>query len=277
MNAQLPTRLMSIGEYASATQLSPKALRLYDEHQLLQPARIDPANGYRYYRSDQVAVGRLIRTLRDMNLPLTDVARVVTGSSMQAELLLSQFAKEVDLRYAREKRAFQTALLLLREGVRTDSPPIEERARPALTVAVRAFRADRRHFFERARTEFDAASSTLAQADLKIVGTPYCRLIDPLSDEDAQIEILVPVETPIHIGGGVTLRHLPAVACAVIALDAPSTRRTDFTAAVDALFDWFDRGGHRAIDTPWVSIASAVADSCNEIHWAYEAGTRPSR
>lgn len=268
---------MSIGEFASATQLSPKALRLYDEHQLLEPARIDPANGYRYYRSDQVAAGRLIRTLRDMDLPLTDVARVVAGSAMQAELLLGQFAKEVDLRYAREKRAFQAALLLLREGVRTDSPPIEERARPALTVAVRAFKTDRRHFVEQSRSEFGAATTTLAQADLKIVGAPYCRLIDPLSDEEAQIEILVPVETPTHIPGGVTLRHLPAAAYAVIALDAPSTRRTDFTAAVDALFDWFDRGGHRAIDTPWVSIAADVADSRTEIHWTYEAGTRPSR
>lgn len=282
MNAQRPKRLMPIGEFASATQLSPKALRLYDEQRLLQPARIDPANGYRYYSSDQVAAGRLVRTLREMNLPLADVARVMASSADQAEILLSQFAKDVDLRYAREKRSFQAALLLLREAVRADSPPIEARARPASTVAVRAFMSDRRHFFERSRIEIDAATTHLARAGLEILGAPYCRLIDPLSDEDAQIEILVPVATPAPIPGEVTLRQLPAAAYAAIALDALGARRADFTAAVDALFDWFDRGGHRAIDAPWVSMASAVVDarieiSGVEIHWAYESNPRPQR
>jgi DNA-binding transcriptional MerR regulator len=282
VNAQRPKRLMSIGEFASATQLSPKALRLYDEQRLLQPARIDPANGYRYYRSDQVAAGRLVRTLREMNLPLTDVARVMASSTAQAEILLGQFAKEVDLRYAREKRSFQAALLLLREAVRAESLPIEARARPAFTVAVHAFMSDRRHFFERSRIELDAATTTLAQADLEILGAPYYRLIEPLSDEDAQIEILVPVATPAPIPGEVTLRQLPAAAYVAAALDALSIRRADFTAAVDALFDWFDRGGHCAIDAPWVSIASAVAAarieiSRVEIHWAYESNPRPQR
>lgn len=277
MSAHSSTRLLSIGEFAAATQLSPKALRLYDEHRLLQPARTDPANGYRYYGRDQVATGRLIRILRDMDLPLADVARIVTSSAAQAEILLSQFAKEIDQRYAREKRAFQSALLLLRDAVRTDGPPIEERLRPALTVAVRAFMADRHRFFERFRTEHDKAAAKLAEADLKIIGAPYCRLIDPLSEEEAQIEILLPVEPPAQIPGEVTLRHLPASECAVVALDALSARRADFTAAVDALFDWFDRGGHRTIDAPCVSIPADTQGSHIEIHWAYEPGARPSR
>ena len=76
------SRLLSIGEFAAATQLSLKALRLYDEQQLLRPARIDSASGYRYYRSDQVSIGRLIRTLRDMGLPLADIARVAVAEGV---------------------------------------------------------------------------------------------------------------------------------------------------------------------------------------------------
>ena len=71
------SRLLSIGEFAAATQLSQKALRIYDEQRLLPPARIDTTTGYRYYSSDQVPLGRLIRTLREMNLALTDIAKVV--------------------------------------------------------------------------------------------------------------------------------------------------------------------------------------------------------
>ena len=40
--------LMPIGEFASALQLSQKALRLYAENALLPPVWVDPDSGYRY-------------------------------------------------------------------------------------------------------------------------------------------------------------------------------------------------------------------------------------
>jgi protein phosphatase len=52
--------LMTIGEFAGRTRLSPKALRLYDRLGLLPPVRTDPASGYRFYGEDQVDRARLI-------------------------------------------------------------------------------------------------------------------------------------------------------------------------------------------------------------------------
>ena len=46
--------LLTIGEFAEATRLSPKALRLYAEHGLLSPTRVDNDSGYRYYRTEQL-------------------------------------------------------------------------------------------------------------------------------------------------------------------------------------------------------------------------------
>jgi hypothetical protein len=40
---------MSIGEFAKRSQLSPKALRLYDKLGLLRPARVDADSAYRFY------------------------------------------------------------------------------------------------------------------------------------------------------------------------------------------------------------------------------------
>ncbi|MCW2907565.1 MAG: hypothetical protein JWL68_2354, partial [Actinomycetia bacterium] len=37
--------MLTIGEFARASRLSPKALRLYDELRLLTPARVDPDSG----------------------------------------------------------------------------------------------------------------------------------------------------------------------------------------------------------------------------------------
>ena len=39
--------MLTIGAFAKACRLPPKALRLYDELELLRPARVDPDTGYR--------------------------------------------------------------------------------------------------------------------------------------------------------------------------------------------------------------------------------------
>ena len=276
-NATKPARLLSIGEFAAATQLSPKALRLYDEQGLLQPARIDPASGYRYYDSDQVLTGRLIRTLRDMDLALADVARVVEADRARAELLLSRFAVGLDHRYAREKRAFQSALLLLRDAARADTVTVEQRTRRAMTVLVSPFATDRSGFYERLHRQADATRQLARKAGLQLLQESYCRLAEPLSEDESQVELLLQVETPTNLPDAVTLRHLPAAECAVIALAAVNVQGADFSAPVDALFDWFDRRGCRAIDAPCLSRVTRGAELHSEICWAYEPVSNPPR
>src|SRR5690625_7700778 len=51
---------MSIGEFAHASGLTPKALRLYDDIGLLRPAAIDEVNGYRYYDLAQLDTALLV-------------------------------------------------------------------------------------------------------------------------------------------------------------------------------------------------------------------------
>ena len=154
--------LLSIGEFSAVTQLSPKALRLYDEQRILEPARTDPGSGYRYYRTEQVPLGRLIRTLRDMQLPLSEVARVVQADRREAEQVLNQFAAEVDRRYARDKRVMQTALLLLRNADRSERLTIEQRTRPEMIVGVWSFVTDRAHFYGRLQATRHAAERSIA-------------------------------------------------------------------------------------------------------------------
>ncbi len=69
--------LLSIGDFSRMTFLTVKALRHYDDVGLLEPARKDPSSGYRYYRPEQVAQARLIRRLRDLDLPVDDVRTVL--------------------------------------------------------------------------------------------------------------------------------------------------------------------------------------------------------
>ena len=263
------SRLLSIGEFAAATQLSQKALRIYDEQHLLPPARIDTATGYRYYSSDQVPLGRLVRTLREMNLSLPDIANVVASKDGGAEALLARLAQEIDDRYAREKRAYHAALVQLRKPSRAEVPEITVRSRPDTTVVVRPFAANRYDFVEKFRAEAGVANDMLEHAGL-VASEAACALIDPLSDDEGRLEVIIPVPTPARIPQGITLRQLPAATCASIATSVRHAHASELAGALDALFDWFDRHGHRAIESPLVSIRTDTAGLHTQIAWAFE-------
>jgi len=71
--------LLPIGDFSRMTYLSVKALRHYHEVGLLDPERIDPATGYRFYDPSHVPTGQVIRRLRDLGMPLQDI-RAVLGA-----------------------------------------------------------------------------------------------------------------------------------------------------------------------------------------------------
>jgi DNA-binding transcriptional MerR regulator len=70
-------RQLSIGKFASLTGISANTLRRYDRLGLLSPAATDPLTSYRIYDIEQLDIGILIRLLRDIDVPLDDVRRLV--------------------------------------------------------------------------------------------------------------------------------------------------------------------------------------------------------
>lgn len=68
--------LLTIGAFARAARLSPKALRLYDELGLLRPAAVDGDSGYRFYDPSQLERARLIAWLRRLGMPLARIRQV---------------------------------------------------------------------------------------------------------------------------------------------------------------------------------------------------------
>jgi protein phosphatase len=65
--------LLTIGAFARATRLTPKALRLYDAEGLLRPAVTDPVTGYRRYAPEQLERARLVAWLRRIGMPLAEI------------------------------------------------------------------------------------------------------------------------------------------------------------------------------------------------------------
>ncbi|MCO1655030.1 MerR family transcriptional regulator [Pseudonocardia humida] len=88
--------LLTIGAFARACGLSPKALRLYAELGLLTPAVVDERTGYRHYRRDQLEHALLVAWLRRIGMPLARI-RLVTGQSRaDAAREVAAFWREVE-------------------------------------------------------------------------------------------------------------------------------------------------------------------------------------
>jgi PPM family protein phosphatase len=86
---------MSIGEFARATGLSAKALRLYDEMRLVVPVEVDPASGYRRYGPEQLDGARLVAQLRLAGMPLARIRVVAELEPAAAAAELTSYAREL--------------------------------------------------------------------------------------------------------------------------------------------------------------------------------------
>jgi DNA-binding transcriptional MerR regulator len=109
--------LLSIGEFAAATQLSHKALRLYAERGLLVPAWVDPDSGYRYYRPEQLRSATLIALLRRADVPLAEIKAFVRAPSSG---WLAEYEAQATAEFAAQRRVLRYVRKLIEEGTMYD-------------------------------------------------------------------------------------------------------------------------------------------------------------
>jgi DNA-binding transcriptional MerR regulator len=132
------TVLVPIGDFSKMTHLSVKALRFYHDQGLLEPARIDPSSGYRFYDPGQVPVAQVIRRFRDLGMPLDQVRAVLRAPDVETrtkEIIAHLTAMEAKLAEMQMSVASLRALL---EGP-PERPAVEFRSIPATpALAVRA-------------------------------------------------------------------------------------------------------------------------------------------
>jgi protein phosphatase len=115
--------LLTIGAFARASGLSPKALRLYDELGLLRPASVDPVSGYRLYAADQLEQARLVAWLRRLGMPLARIKVVceLDGPEAADEIADYWHQVEADQRSRRKLASFLIEYLSRKEEVMSSS------------------------------------------------------------------------------------------------------------------------------------------------------------
>ncbi|MFG1869489.1 MerR family transcriptional regulator [Micromonospora arborensis] len=121
--------LLTIGAFAQAARLTPKALRLYDQVGLLVPAAVDPESGYRLYDPDQLPLARLVAQLRRIGMPLATIRTVCGLEPAAAAAAITAYWQQVTADTAARARLATVLVDHLSEGGTTMS-----QAKPTLAV-----------------------------------------------------------------------------------------------------------------------------------------------
>ncbi|MBO4494759.1 MAG: MerR family transcriptional regulator [Clostridiales bacterium] len=85
-NENKDTALLLIGELADLAGISPKALRLYEQKDIIKPVKVDPETGYRYYSPDQLTIVEALVELQDMGFSLNEIQTILSGKATAEEM-----------------------------------------------------------------------------------------------------------------------------------------------------------------------------------------------
>jgi DNA-binding transcriptional MerR regulator len=215
--------LMSIGEFASASRLSQKALRLYGESGLLAPAWVDPDSGYRYYSVEQLGSATRIALLRRAGMPLAEIRAFLRDPSVAR---LDEYERRVADDFSERRRVLRHLKRVLKE----------EDVYDVLTKQV----GERSYVSRSQRVLVSELDAYIAEA-FEALGPPdeappFVLYHGPVNhDEDGPVEVCVP-----KAGGD---KRLPAGEVAFTELEGAQCDFPEILGAYEAVYRWAKEHG----------------------------------
>jgi DNA-binding transcriptional MerR regulator len=264
--------LLAIGRFSRLCRLSVKALRLYDELGLLEPAQVDSETGYRYYRMEQASTAERIRLMRSLDMPLEQIRSFLQETDPEA-------VRAILVRQREQMRQQMAELTVALEGLdRMIGAPVSL----AKTIGIKDVAAQT-VLGKSVETDSEGESKAIGAAFFDLyrhlfeigmspnVDPPFCIVDDLQSEEDrVRFEVCVPISSPAPAGRGMSVREIPAIRAAYTMHAGPYD---GLAAAERALADWMQQKGLEPIGPEravYVVSVALVKDPCElrtEIQW----------
>jgi DNA-binding transcriptional MerR regulator len=237
--------LMVTGEFAALSRLSHKALRLYADKGLLEPAHVDPHTRVRHYLPDQLRQARLITLLRAAGMPLGLIGTVLSADGERAAELVGDYWRTHDS----EHRAHRPLVAQVQDALRgrtAETYLIEERESGEQQVVF-----VQGHVTADGLPEFLGAATEELLGHLRAGGgspsgpvfAVYHGLVD--QDGDGPVQVCVPTDRPVEPAGRVGLRVEPAHRQAYTELRSGQGAYAAVAGALDAIAAWLHGRGLR--------------------------------
>lgn len=237
--------LVPIGRFAQVTRLSIKALRLYDEMDLLRPALVDPDSGYRYYSLAQAGEAEAVRLLRSLQMPLPEIREALRRRHPdEVRAVLDRHRARMEQRLADERRilAFLERLIGQEEGIVPYEVKVKElAAQPVLSIRTRAPMEQAGPLIGQAIGEMMAY---LGEMLMHPAGPIVFILHENDGDDGADFETCVPVAERMPGKGRIAARELEGGPVAYALHRGPYE---ELGPAYAALAAWVQEHGHETV------------------------------
>lgn len=241
--------LLTIGEFAEATRISPKALRLYAEHGLLSPSRVDGDSGYRYYRPEQLRVARVIALLRAADMPLREIRRFLVDPR---PVLLDEYAKRLRDEHRSRMQVLRYARRVIEEAPMFEVKVRQEAARRYTSRSKSVKIAELEPFITGTIGELMAGGSD---------GPPFAIFHGAVNETDDG-----PVEVGVPRADGE--KQLPDGDLAFTTVDEMNARFPEILGAYDAIARWAKEAGREFAGSPREVYLSAPGEPVRwEVAW----------
>ncbi len=267
--------LLSIGTFASLTRLSIKALRLYDQLDLLQPHHVDPQSGYRYYEVEQLSRARMIRNLREMDMPLATIRQVLTAlavSPQQAEVWVRDYLTLREKQLEQIRGQVQHFISFVQKETAIMTYEVTVKTIPPQQVLSQTHRIKVDKLDATILESLGALYALAREQNVTPVEAPlgiYHGAIN--TQEDGPIEICLPVNGQATPQGNTAVKELTGGKAASVMMMGSQTDFPEILNGYDAGADWIQKNGYEMTEPPrevWHTGPGAEAKM--EIVWLFK-------
>lgn len=254
---------MPIGEFAKRSRLSHKALRLYDDMRLLEPAFVDEQSSYRYYSEEQIEKAKLIGLLRQLEMPLNQIAGVLSLSGAEASRVIARYWVSIEAKLKTKRQLVHTLENFL-QGKGETMYEVLTRETPEYkmaTVRKQVRVKELGNFISEAIEEiYDYAKSKGVKVGFEDFVIYEGRVND---EQDGPVEVCVPFEGTLEPAGRIAIRLEPSHQIAYTRITKAQCSFPGILKAYDDVYAWLKTN------------SKTIDGASREIYWADWGEAKP--
>jgi DNA-binding transcriptional MerR regulator len=200
--------MYKISDFSKITNLTIKALRYYDEENILTPSYRNNENSYRYYDENDFQKAQLIAMLRELDFSISEIKDVLANCDNSDDLsyYLEEKKNMIESKISKEKELIRKITLYMKSKNVEDtsmSYKIEVKEIAPVTVASIRYKGKYSDVGTYIRKIYKAVKNNGAEA-------PFNCYYDAKFKEDADIELCVPTNQLIY-DNSISAKRLPAI------------------------------------------------------------------
>lgn len=200
--------MYKISDFSKITNLTIKALRYYDEENILTPSYRDEANSYRYYDENDFRKAQLIAMLRALDFSISEIKDILVNCDNPGDLsyYLEEKKNMIESKISKEKELIRKINLYIKPKHKEEnsmSYKIEVKEIDPVTVASIRYKGKYSDVGTYIGKIYKAVKN-------KGAGAPFNCYYDAEFKENADIELCVPTTELIH-DSSILAKKLPAI------------------------------------------------------------------